>query len=91
LNQVNAQIATKNALEIAVQKTHLAVQEARLVFMQVLLMANGLLHLEQEPVQGTSTQALARDQIQVQAQAQVHVRAHPGISPPLQHYQLPNP
>ena len=66
LNQVNAQMAIKNAAEMAAQKAQLVAQEARLASMQEMLVANGLLQLgrEHEPVQGTSAQALARDRAQ---------------------------
>jgi hypothetical protein len=73
LNQVNAQLAAENAAEMAAQKALLVAQEARLASMQAMLVSNGLLQFEreQEPIQGTSAQALAQDR------AKASVLVHP--------------
>jgi hypothetical protein len=42
LNQVNEQMASKNAAYMAAQKVQLKAQEAQLTSMQALLVANGL-------------------------------------------------
>ncbi len=79
-------MASKNAADMAAQKAQLEAQKARLTSMQALLVANGLLQLEHEPMQGTSAQALAHDQIQGQAQsptmdqAQTHTHAQGNVT-----------
>ncbi len=46
LNQINEQMASKNAAKTAAQKAQLEAQEARLATMQALLVANGLIQIE---------------------------------------------
>jgi hypothetical protein len=69
LNQINEEMASRNAAEMAPQKAQLDTQEARLATMQALLVANGLFQSVNEPLQGTSAQALAQDRVQAQTQA----------------------